>query len=57
MSVCLSLSRFLSVDRFLFSDILKVYNPDITGYSVGWGPVWLESVSRLNVANAGDESE
>ena len=41
----------------LFSDILKVYNPDVTGYSKGWGPVWIESVSHLNVADPGDKSE
>jgi len=41
----------------LFSDIVKVYNPAVSGFSKGWGPVWLESVSHLNLANPGDKSE
>lgn len=38
-------------------NMLKTYSPDIHGYSKGWGPVWLESSSHLNVANPGDKSE
>lgn len=39
------------------ANMIKLYNPDVTGYSVGWGPVWMEHVSHLNVADPGDESD
>lgn len=39
------------------ANFLKVYNPGLQGYSVGWGPVWNEGVSRFNLANPGDKSE
>ncbi|XP_052275651.1 phospholipase B1, membrane-associated-like isoform X4 [Dreissena polymorpha] len=38
-------------------NMMKVYNPEVRGFSKGWGPVWLESVSHLNLANPGDVSE
>lgn len=38
-------------------NILRVYGTDVKGYSRGWGPVWMESVSHLNLANPGDKSE
>ncbi|XP_045185394.2 phospholipase B1, membrane-associated-like [Mercenaria mercenaria] len=38
-------------------NILKVYNPNIKGFSTGSGPVWWEPSSHLNIANPGDKSE
>ncbi|KAJ8308864.1 hypothetical protein KUTeg_013738 [Tegillarca granosa] len=42
---------------YLYStDIIKKYNPEVTGYSTGEGPVWFAN-ARLNVAEPGDKSE
>lgn len=38
------------------SNIIKKYNPEVTGYSTGEGPVWFPN-ARLNVAEPGDKSE
>ncbi|XP_060560339.1 phospholipase B1, membrane-associated-like [Ruditapes philippinarum] len=38
-------------------NILKVYSPNIKGYSTGSGPVWWEPSSHLNVADPGDKSD
>lgn len=47
-----------SIDKVqTLANMIKVYDPDVKGYSVGWGPVWYESSSHLNVADPGDKSE
>lgn len=38
------------------ANIIKKYNPEVTGYSTGEGPVWFAN-ARLNVAEPGDKSE
>lgn len=44
-------------DVVTLANMIKLYSPEMTGYSVGWGPVWIESISRLNVADPGDKSD
>lgn len=53
---CLVKKLFVSVYDTLFpTDILKKYNPDIKGFSVGRGDVDSAN-AHLNVANPGDQA-
>ena len=46
-----------AVQHTYFADVIKSYNPDLVGYSEGWGPVWWEPSSHLNVAKPGAKAK